>query len=133
VFRRILLPLVLPAAAAIAALNFNSLLDDYDTAIFLAHPLVQPLGLVIKNNTDGAEGVEGVANTFVYTVLLMVITGITMYLVYGRSNRRGSTTKRLPEVPPAAQVPGSMAPAGAALPGNSVDGEDSKQPAAPVR
>ncbi len=62
VFRRILLPLVLPAAAAITALNFNSMLDDYDTAIFLAHPLVQPLGLVIKANTDGAEGVAGVAN-----------------------------------------------------------------------
>ncbi|CAN7582018.1 ABC transporter permease [Arthrobacter sp. LjRoot14] len=95
VFRRILLPLVLPAAAAIAALNFNSMLDDYDTAIFLAHPLVQPLGLVIKANTDGAEGVDGVSNTFVYTVLLMVITGLTMYLVYGRSGgrsgkRRGS-------------------------------------------
>jgi iron(III) transport system permease protein len=92
VFRRILLPLVLPAAAAIAALNFNTLLDDYDTAIFLAHPLVQPLGLVIKANTDGAEGVQGVANTFVYTVLLMVITGLTMYLVYGRTNRRGAGT-----------------------------------------
>jgi iron(III) transport system permease protein len=90
VFRRILLPLVLPAAAAIAALNFNSMLDDYDTAIFLAHPLVQPLGLVIKANTDGAEGVQGVANTFVYTVLLMVITGLTMYLVYGRTSRRGA-------------------------------------------
>ena len=90
VFRRILLPLVLPAAAAIAALNFNTLLDDYDTAIFLAHPLVQPLGLVIKANTDGAEGVAGVANTVVDTVLLMVITGLTMYLVYGRTNRPGA-------------------------------------------
>jgi iron(III) transport system permease protein len=89
VFRRILLPLVLPASAAIAALNFNSMLDDYDTAIFLAHPLVQPLGLVIKANTDGAEGVDGISNTFVYTVLLMVITGLTMYLVYGRSGRPG--------------------------------------------
>ena len=59
VFRRILLPIVLPAAAAITALNFNSMLDDYDTAIFLAHPLFQPLGLVIKANTDGAEGVDG--------------------------------------------------------------------------
>jgi iron(III) transport system permease protein len=94
VFRRILLPLVLPAAAAIAALNFNSMLDDYDTAIFLAHPLVQPLGLVIKANTDGAEGVDGVSNTFVYTVLLMVITGLTMYLVYGRSGGRSRRTKR---------------------------------------
>jgi iron(III) transport system permease protein len=127
VFRRILLPLVLPAAAAIAALNFNSMLDDYDTAIFLAHPLVQPLGLVIKSNTDGAEGVDGVANTFVYTVLLMVITGVTMYLVYGRSRRIGTGRKRLPAVPPAAQV------AGPALPADAPAGGDTRQPAAPVR
>lgn len=98
VFRRILLPIVLPTAAAIAALNFNSMLDDYDTAIFLAHPLFQPLGLIIKANTDGAEGVDGVSNTFVYTVLLMVITGLTMYLVYGRARRRGARTLR--ELPP---------------------------------
>ena len=88
IFRRILLPIVLPSAAAVTALNFNSMLDDYDTAIFLAHPLFQPLGLVIKDNTDGAEGIDGVSNTFVYTVLLMIITGVTMYLVYGRSGRK---------------------------------------------
>ncbi|WP_436474872.1 ABC transporter permease [Arthrobacter sp. R4] len=121
VFRRILLPIVLPAAAAIAALNFNSMLDDYDTAIFLAHPLVQPLGLVIKANTDGAEGVEGVANTFVYTVLLMIITGLTMYLVYGRSSRRGAGRKR--------NVPGA-APDAATSPGLVAAGAE---PAAPVR
>ena len=120
VFRRILLPIVLPAAAAITALNFNSMLDDYDTAIFLAHPLYQPLGLVIKANTDGAEGVDGVSNTFVYTVLLMVITGVTMYLVYGRAGRKpgrkpagtgqagtdgkGGTTPALVEAAPAESV-----------------------------
>ncbi|MHC6591850.1 ABC transporter permease [Arthrobacter sp. C152] len=126
VFRRILLPLVLPAAAAITALNFNSLLDDYDTAIFLAHPLVQPLGLVIKANTDGAEGTEGIANTFVYTVLLMVITGLTMYIVYGRSGRR-SGRKRLPG-PSVPQSPGQ------ALPGSPAPGEDdAARPAAAVR
>ena len=106
VFRRILLPIVLPTAAAIAALNFNSMLDDYDTAIFLAHPLFQPLGLIIKANTDGAEGVDGVSNTFVYTVLLMVITGLTMYLVYGRARRRGSRTPR--ELPPTTTAAGPL-------------------------
>jgi iron(III) transport system permease protein len=98
------------------------MLDDYDTAIFLAHPLVQPLGLVIKANTDGAEGVQGVANTFVYTVLLMVITGVTMYLVYGRSSRRGTAGKRA-GVAVAPTVPG---PVLAEVPGG-------KEPAAPVR
>jgi iron(III) transport system permease protein len=106
VFRRILLPIVLPTAAAIAALNFNSMLDDYDTAIFLAHPLFQPLGLIIKANTDGAEGVDGVSNTFVYTVLLMVITGLTMYLVYGRARRRRSGKTR--EIPAASGGAGPL-------------------------
>jgi iron(III) transport system permease protein len=128
VFRRILLPLVLPAAAAITALNFNSLLDDYDTAIFLAHPLVQPLGLVIKANTDGAEGTEGIANTFVYTVLLMVITGVTMYLVYGRAGRRKGR-KRLPGAPATGSGPAAVVPPDA----TSVDVTDSKVSATPVR
>lgn len=87
VFRRILLPAVLPTVLAIGALNFNSLLDDYDTAVFLAHPLFQPLGLIIKASTEGDTNLDARANTFVYTVLLMLITGTTMYLVYGRGAR----------------------------------------------
>lgn len=93
-FRRILLPAVLPTAAAIAALNFNSQLDDYDTAVFLAHPLYQPLGLQIKANTDGGADVNAIANTFVYTVLLMILMGLTMYLVYGRHGRRRQGKRR---------------------------------------
>jgi iron(III) transport system permease protein len=69
---------------------------------------------VIKANTD-AEGVDGVSNTFVYTVLLMVITGVTMYLVYGRAGRKsgktakatggtGDTTPVLVEAAPAESV-----------------------------
>jgi iron(III) transport system permease protein len=87
-YRRIILPVVLPTAAAVFALNFNSLLDDYDTAVFLAHPLFQPLGLVIQASATGSLDVDARANTFVYTVLLMIITGVTMWLVYGRATRR---------------------------------------------
>lgn len=94
IFRRILIPAVLPAAAAVAALNFNSQLDDYDTAVFLAHPLYQPLGLQIKANTDGGADVNAIGNTFVYTVLLMVLMGATMYLVYGRAIRSRSRKRR---------------------------------------
>ncbi|AKK03728.1 ABC transporter permease [Corynebacterium epidermidicanis] len=86
-FRRIIFPAVLPATAAVTALNFNSLLDDYDAAVFLAHPLFQPLGLVIQANTADNVGPEAKANTFVYTVLLMIIASTTMYLIYGRSTR----------------------------------------------
>ena len=92
------------------------MLDDYDTAIFLAHPLYQPLGLIIKANTDGAEGVDGVSNTFVYTVLLMVITGLTMYLVYGRAGRKPGQGRRRAGRAPAAAVPASGQPGPAAGP-----------------
>lgn len=82
-FRRIILPLVLPTAAAITALNFQTMLDDYDTAVFLAHPLYQPLGLFIRSATSGETTADSTALVFVYTVLLMIISGIAMWLVYG--------------------------------------------------
>ncbi|UWF78558.1 ABC transporter permease [Microbacterium neungamense] len=89
-FRRVLIPLVLPTAAAITALNFNSLLDDYDAAIFLYHPLYPPLGVAIQESTRGENNLDAMPITFVYTVLLMVIMGVTMYLVYGRGSRVGA-------------------------------------------
>ena len=93
-FRRVLIPLVLPTAAAITALNFNSLLDDYDAAIFLYHPLYQPLGVAIQESTRGENNLDAMPITFVYTVLLMIIMGVTMYLVYGRGSRAGSPRRR---------------------------------------
>ena len=85
-FRKVLFPLVIPTAAAITALNFNSLLDDYDAAVFLYHPLYEPLGIAIKASTEGENNLDSMSITFVYTVLLMIIMGLTMYLVYGRSS-----------------------------------------------
>ncbi|GAB4095980.1 ABC transporter permease subunit [Brachybacterium horti] len=117
VFRRILLPSVLPTALAIGALNFNSLLDDYDTAVFLAHPLYQPLGLAIKAATEGDANLDGRADTFVYTVLLMIITGATMYLVYGRGVRGRPRRRRIdgPGTPEAATTGPSTAGSSARL------------------
>ncbi|TFD12365.1 iron ABC transporter permease [Cryobacterium sp. TMT1-2-2] len=89
--RKVLFPLVIPTAAAITALNFNSLLDDYDAAVFLYHPLYQPLGIAIKASTEGENNLDSMSITFVYTVLLMIIMGLAMYLVYGRS---GAATRR---------------------------------------
>ena len=88
-FRTVLFPLVLPAATAVAALNFNSLLDNYDTAVFLAHPRFQPLGIFIQQATTAETISDTTALTFVYTVLLMIISGIAMWLVYGRGSKAG--------------------------------------------
>jgi iron(III) transport system permease protein len=90
-FRRVLLPLVIPTAAAITAINFTSLLDDYDFAVFLSHPLLQPLGMVIKSATSGETVADTTTLSYVYTVLLMLISTAAMWAVYGRG---GSARRR---------------------------------------
>lgn len=94
IFRKILLPIVLPVAAAITARNFNALLDNYDTAIFLAHPFYQPLGIFIYNATESDTLNDTTALTFVYTVLLMIISSLVLYSVYGRSNKPAHARRR---------------------------------------
>lgn len=99
ILRDIVLPPVFPVAIAVFALNFNSLLDDYDLAAFLAHPLYQPLGVVIRANTSGDLNPDAISNNFVYTVLLMIVTGLVMTLVYWRPKRR-TPAARTPLVTP---------------------------------
>jgi iron(III) transport system permease protein len=86
IYLRVLLPVVLPVAAAVTALNFTSLLDEYDLAVFLAHPLYQPLGITIQNATQNQGNVDATALTFVYAVLLMVVCTVAMWFVYGRNS-----------------------------------------------
>lgn len=86
---RVVVPMILPAVAAITALNFNSLLDDYDAAVFLYHPLAEPLGIAIKRATEGEANLDAMSITFVYTVLLMIVQGFVLWLVYGRAGRKG--------------------------------------------
>lgn len=100
-FRRVLLPLVAPTAAAITALNFTSLLDDYDSAIFLSHPLLQPLGVVIKNATSSETISDSTALIYVYTVLIMAISTLVLWLVYGRAPRRRRAPVSAPAPTPA--------------------------------
>lgn len=110
IFRRILLPAVMPVAAAVFALNFISLLDDYDTAIFLAHPLYQPLGPVIHANAESTTDLNARANTFVYTVLLMVISAAAMWLAYGGALRKGKRKVRRLRTTPATSTTSTSGP-----------------------
>ncbi len=87
-FRRVIFPVLLPTVMAIAALNFNSLLTDYDISAFLHHPANPTLGVKIKSLTEEmGNSSDGVALTFVYAVLMMIISAIVLYLVYGRGSR----------------------------------------------
>lgn len=86
-FRRVLLPIILPSTLAVLALNFNGILADYDLTVFLYHPLYQPLGIVIKNSTDADAVADTKALTLVYSVILMIMSALTLYFVYGRRSK----------------------------------------------
>nr|WP_082588037.1 iron ABC transporter permease [Paenibacillus sp. Soil724D2] len=86
-FRRVLLPIILPSTLAVLALNFNGILADYDLTVFLYHPLYQPLGIVIKNSTDADAVADSKALTLVYSVILMIMSALTLYFVYGRRSK----------------------------------------------
>lgn len=83
-FRRVVLPIIFPAVLSVIVLNANSLLSDYDLTVFLFHPLLQPLGIVIKAASDEMATTSAQAMSFVYAVVLMVISATTLYLTRGK-------------------------------------------------
>lgn len=54
---------------------------------FLYHPLNPTLGVQIKSLTNDMNNPNGMALTFVYAVLMMIISAVVLYLVYGRGGR----------------------------------------------
>lgn len=85
-FFQVLLPILLPTALALVALNFNSYLADYDLSAFLYHPQFPTLGVMIRSNVD-ATNIDAIAINMVYSVILMVIGGTIFYLIYGRGSK----------------------------------------------
>ena len=67
--------MVLPTVIALIAINFNSLITDYNLTIFLYHPKWKTLGIDIKNKTDIMAGGQSQVILLVYTVLLMIFAG----------------------------------------------------------
>lgn len=88
-FTRIILPALLPTALALLALNFNSTLADYDLSAFLYQPQYPTLGIVIRSNADSTTNVNAQAINLVYSVILMAISTIILYVVYGRGTKMG--------------------------------------------
>jgi iron(III) transport system permease protein len=86
-FVRVVLPVILPSVMAVFALNFNTLLTEFDMSMFLYHPLALPLGVQMHNLTIDGRG-NDLAVTFVYSVLMMVVSGIVLYVVYGRGGKK---------------------------------------------
>ncbi|MGD1823200.1 MAG: ABC transporter permease [Pleomorphochaeta sp.] len=76
---QVILPVIMPAVASVTVLNFNSLLSDYDISVFLYHPLFQPLGIVMKAASDETATVNAQAMSFVYAVVLIIISSFALY------------------------------------------------------
>lgn len=84
---KVILPMILPTALAVAALTFNGRLSDYDISAFLSHALHPTIGMVIKSNTDPNASVDAQAISLVYSVILMFINAIVIYYVYERKTK----------------------------------------------
>lgn len=88
-FRKVIFPIILPSCMAILALNFNSLLSDYDLTVFLYHPLMKTLGIVIRNSASVSQAAKDPQSVIlVYSVVLMVISSVTLYFIYGRADKK---------------------------------------------
>lgn len=85
---KVIIPYILPVVLSVVALNFNSLLTDYDLSVFLYHPLLQPLGIAIKSAGDEAATSGSQALVFVYTIILMIISSIVLYLTQRRPKQK---------------------------------------------
>ncbi|MDO4432108.1 MAG: iron ABC transporter permease [Aerococcaceae bacterium] len=85
--RRVIIPYILPTVLSVVALNFNSLLTDYDLSVFLYHPLLKPLGIAIRSAADEQATTESKALLFVYTVILMIISSTVIYFTQVRRGK----------------------------------------------
>jgi iron(III) transport system permease protein len=83
---RVILPIIAPAVVSVTALNFNHGIAEYDMTAFLYHPLLRPLGPVIKAATNEDTSLNAMAMTFVYAVILMVFSSVVLYVVYGKKS-----------------------------------------------
>ena len=87
---KVIIPFILPVVLSIIALNFNSLLTDFDLSVFLYHPLAQPLGITIRSAGDETATSNAQALVFVYTIVLMIISSTVLYF----TQRQSKTTRK---------------------------------------
>lgn len=94
---KVVLPVIFPAIMSVVILNFNGMLADYDLSVFLYHPLYQPLGIVVKAASDESASIDAKSMSFVYTVVLMLLSSVALYFGQGNGMERlrGMKQKRL--------------------------------------
>lgn len=80
---KVILPVIMPTVVSVMAMNFNSLLSDYDLSVFLYSPKYQPLGVIIKAASDEGVNENAQAMALVYSVVLMILCSLALYLTQG--------------------------------------------------
>lgn len=96
-FRKVLLPIIIPTVLAIWALEFNGTLGEYDISVLLSPTTITTLGVTIKTLTTDTFDPNSAAVSFVYAIIMMIISGAVCYFVYGRKSVafNKNKTKRL--------------------------------------
>ena len=85
-FVRVLLPIIMPTVLAIWALEFNGTLGEYDISVLLSPTTITTLGVTIKTLTTDTFDPNSAAISFVYAVIMMIISGLVCYFVYGKKS-----------------------------------------------
>lgn len=86
-FIQIILPALMPTVLALVALNFNANLAEYNMSAFLYPPGRETMGIIIQTNSSAQATVDAKAINMVYSVILMVISSLIIYFVYGRGDK----------------------------------------------
>ena len=86
-YMKVIFPLMIPTVLSAALLAFNGLFSEFDMSVFLFHPLYRPLGVVINQATNAEASPSNVMLSFVYAVLIIIVSTIATYLVYGRRSK----------------------------------------------
>ncbi len=87
---KVLLPILWPDVLSVFLLNFIGLLGEYSLSVFLFHPRYQPLGVALNAAASPDATPEAAMLSFVYAVLIMAISTLTILFIY---NRKGKIKK----------------------------------------
>ncbi len=90
-FLKVKLPIILPSVLAVFALNFNALFTEYDMSATFASANGVSYAMVIQSmcQDEGLYGynINASGRRCASTVLIMIISGVILYLVYGVGGR----------------------------------------------
>ncbi|OUP83656.1 iron ABC transporter permease [Lachnoclostridium sp. An169] len=83
---KVIFPIIWPEVLSVFLLNFIQQLSEYNVSVFLFHPMFQPLGVMLNVATGADSTPESQMMSFVYSVIIMVVSIVIISFVYGRKS-----------------------------------------------